>query len=77
MDERVYELNTLQDIVDKVPADRIPQCMADIAEGLAHMAVTRAVEGRDCRLLLPIVWTDDDEDDVLVRYEMRHIKEGA
>jgi 3-deoxy-D-arabino-heptulosonate 7-phosphate (DAHP) synthase len=76
MNPRVYEVSSLQDIIEKVPHDRIPQFMVDVGHALSHMAWMRS-RGVKASLRLPIAWTDDDDEDgVLVRYEA-HFKEGV
>ena len=68
-----YELTTIKDIFDKVPADRIETCMAELAEllrqsavlrdGLQELAVTAGIEVDVATLVkLPDVfeWTDDN-----------------
>ena len=64
-----YELTTLQDVFDKVPADKIEFCLQEIGEGLAKSKLI--VEGmkelmgytwRDDMMNLqwPMTWIDDD-----------------
>lgn len=33
---KTYELKTIKDIFDKVPADRIEACLAELAPAMAH-----------------------------------------
>ena len=68
-----YELTTIKDIFDKVPADRIETCMAELAELLRQSAVLRdgviaaaKADGNDLdvskvlRMPESITWNDDN-----------------
>ena len=64
-----YELTTLQDVFDKLPADKINLCLQEIGEGLAKSKLIvegmKALMGdawRDDMMNMqwPITWIDDD-----------------
>lgn len=64
-----YELTTLQDVFDKIPADKIEFCLQEIGEGLARskmivegMKVMLGNEWRDemMNMQWPMTWIDDD-----------------
>lgn len=38
---KVYELTTLNDVFNKVPAEKIHECMSEIAEAFTHAALMR------------------------------------
>jgi hypothetical protein len=64
-----YELTTLQDVFDKIPADKIEICLQEIGEGLAkskmivaEMKVMMGDLWRDemMNMQWPMTWIDDD-----------------
>lgn len=60
-----YELLTIQDIFDKVPADRIQDCCSELGQALAQTAALRDLAvavGAECiGLQWPLVWKDDGQ----------------
>lgn len=68
MSAKHYELTTIQDILDKVPADRIQECCREIGQGLAQAALMRDL-ATSCGAEIigiqwPIVWADDGKHEV-------------
>ena len=69
-----YEISSFQDIIEKVPHDRIPVMMAELGDLLRDMAELRSLvsglaaeELKDLpegvmTLKLPMVWTDDHKE---------------
>lgn len=64
-----YELTTLQDVYDKIPADRIEFCLQEIGEALARSKMIvegmKALMGDAWRdeimsMRWPMTWIDDD-----------------
>ena len=68
-----YKLTTLQDILDKVPADRIEDCMKELAtmftdaKGLCEVTLKgqgKEYEAGDITLPEFITWIDDGKGDI-------------
>lgn len=64
-----YELTTLQDVFDKIPADKIELCLQEIGEGLAKskaivesMKIMMGDAWADSMMGMqwPMTWIDDD-----------------
>lgn len=63
-----YELTTIQDIFDKVPAERIPECCREIGQALAQTALMRelavACGAQVIGIQWPLVWKDDHKGEI-------------
>jgi hypothetical protein len=76
MEATQYELVTIKDIFDKVPADRIELCMKEIAAGMAQakgvfevlssLAKDMGAEEAGTELKWPekVTWIDDDKGEI-------------
>lgn len=54
---KTYELATLRDIYEKVPADRLEACLTELGVHLAQIKRENEFSGKT--LKMPVVWTDD------------------
>lgn len=72
-----YELHTIQDIFDKVPADRIPDCCRELGQALASTAMLRdlavACGAQVVGIEWPMVWRDDDKGEIT---SVLHARDG-
>lgn len=67
-----YELTTIRDIFDKVPADRIQECCEELGILLAQTKATASLAGypTECVTIdLPIVWADDGKGELSMELE--------
>lgn len=67
-----YELTTIRDIFDKVPADRIKDCCEELGILLAQTKATASLAGypTECVAIdFPIVWTDDGKGELRMELE--------
>lgn len=69
-----YELTTLRDVYEKIPADKLALCMREIAEGMEHAkqlealmdaAASGLADGVSVSTLWPVActWIDDGKED--------------
>ena len=79
---KTYEITTLQDIFDKVPADKIRECCAELGELLAATKATAEMMhaiasdagvampgfGESFPLTYPLKWIDDGKGEVATRF---------
>lgn len=56
-----YELRTLKDVFDKLPADRIPVCLIEIAHVMSTAKALIETSGQEGQVHFPdvTVWKDD------------------
>lgn len=75
--EMNYELRTLKDVFDKVPANRIMLCMQEIGQAMAQAKATKETleamadaSASTVEVAWPesCTWLDDDEGEVTLRY---------
>lgn len=60
-----YELTTIRDIFEKVPADRIKDCCRELGMLLAQTRLMADITQHECEFDFPIVWTDDGKGEVV------------
>lgn len=63
-----YELTTIQDIFDKVPAERIQDCCSELGQVLAQTSIMRdlavACGAEIVGIEWPMVWKDDNKGEI-------------
>lgn len=63
-----YDLTTIQDIFDKVPAERIPDCCRELGQVLLQTALMRdlavACGAEIIGIQWPLVWKDDNKGEI-------------
>ena len=69
---QTYELTTIKDIFDKVPADRIELCCQELGSLMAqYKSLAEAMPEAGLLPEFPLKWIDDDKGEVSVSLHVR------
>ena len=60
---KTYQLTTIKDIFDKVPADRIETCLMEMARNMLYAKNLGDLIGAPIELREPFEWVDDGKED--------------
>ena len=74
-----YELYTIQDILEKIPTDKLKICMKELTEMLLQAKISFDVlktfdSSPICKLPNPIIWEDDGKGNIQVNHFINDIK---
>jgi hypothetical protein len=69
MMETTYELTTIRDLYEKVPADRRAACVAEILRGMEYADSLGALMGERLAWQEPCQWIDDGKTDQTIQVQ--------
>jgi len=55
----LYEINSFQDIIDKIPPHRVPIFLSEFCSMMLHASAVKAAVKIGSKIRLPLVWKDD------------------